>query len=190
MSHNAENRIRFPHVKDVIPTLGQWRSRHHVTSPTKRVSEYELVWRCHVDESVSKFSICAPVAVVGFAADDETLIRSMLKELGIVSLTFKSLTQVLKATANRTDKELNLIISMDAFDDLDSAIDQLLEFRKERMRAIVVLVSASVEVDDLGAERRAIVDVTLKSPVSMKRLQRGLIVARENKNPTDISTIK
>lgn len=73
-----------------------------------------------------------------------------------------------------------MIINLDAFSDIDVAIDLLLSFRKQRPDVIVLIASTDVIKDDLGSERIRICDVTLRMPISSQRLLGGLEAAKVN----------
>ncbi|MCC6002269.1 MAG: hypothetical protein JJU19_15625 [Pararhodobacter sp.] len=75
----------------------------------------------------------------------------------------------------------HLFVNLDAFEDIEDGIDQLMALRTAVRNMTVILCSAHIRGDDLGSERSALCDVTLKLPVAETRLRAGLRAARENR---------
>ena len=73
-----------------------------------------------------------------------------------------------------------LIVNTDAFEDCEAAVEAMLSFRSRRGDLVLLLVSSTVAGDDLAAERRMICDATLRAPVTLTRLRRGLAAAFSN----------
>lgn len=118
--------------------------------------------------------------VVGFAYDDSVVIRTMLRELGIGPCASCSQSGQLKDIASLNNVFTYLIVNIDAFEDADAAVTAMLAFRQIRIDVVVILVSSAVAKDDLGGERALICDATLRAPVTLARLQRGVSAAFEN----------
>lgn len=74
-----------------------------------------------------------------------------------------------------------LVINFDDFEDTETGVDSLLELRERRADMAILLVSGAVSGDDLGNERRAICDATLRAPVTRPRLKSGLLAAALNR---------
>lgn len=112
--------------------------------------------------------------LLGFGQTDAISIREQMRRLGApVTATCSDIAQI--ADVPGMGAAFNgVVVNIDAFDDLDEAVDALLEFRIRAPRMIVILVSAKVANDDFGCERRPIGDVTLRAPVSERRLQQAL----------------
>lgn len=77
-------------------------------------------------------------------------------------------------------QQLILILDLDAFGDLEEAIDWLLDLRSHRPEVVVLAASADFRSDDFSRERLAIADASLKLPASRSRLMSGLISALNN----------
>lgn len=72
-----------------------------------------------------------------------------------------------------------VLVGLDAFPDLAEAVQALLAFRARCPGTGVVLASAAAGGDDFGADRRAIGDVTLRLPLSARRLAQALATVRD-----------
>lgn len=73
-----------------------------------------------------------------------------------------------------------LILDLDQYSDSVSAIDDLLVVRSVCQDLEIVLLSSEVSRDDFSLERMVVTDVTLRKPVSKRRLVSGLLSAHEN----------
>lgn len=153
----------------------------------------ETVWNCgwkkQSNEVDSKeFSISESVYAscrIGFVAkpDEEShRISSELLSFGLevhLSLDIKVLTKAMEE--NRVGWSI-MLLDLDQYSDIKCAIEDLLEFRAIFPNIAIVLLSSDVGRDDLSLERKAVADVTLRKPVSKRRLRNGLFVARVNAN--------
>lgn len=74
----------------------------------------------------------------------------------------------------------SLIVNMDAFSDLETGVDTLLDFRRRASDVVVILISSRVAADDLGTGRAPICDATLRHPVSPERLRIALLAGFGN----------
>ncbi|MBM1222855.1 hypothetical protein JQU17_21840 [Ponticoccus sp. SC2-23] len=73
-----------------------------------------------------------------------------------------------------------LILDLDQYSDPGSAIDDLLVVRSVCQDLDIVLLSSEVSRDDFSLERKVVTDVTLRKPLSKRRLVSGLVSAHEN----------
>lgn len=73
-----------------------------------------------------------------------------------------------------------LIFDMDLPPDIQAGVDAMLAFRTQCPEIPVLLLSGSVQRDELSDHRCAIGDVTLRKPVSRERLMEGMTAVREN----------
>ena len=121
-----------------------------------------------------------PVLIMGFEETTSTSLLYMLRCAGVTPcVVCGSLSQTHDLSQIKGDFS-HLIINLDAFSDIDVAIDLLLSFRKQRPDVIVLIASTDVIKDDLGSERISICDVTLRMPISSQRLLGGLEAAKVN----------
>lgn len=123
----------------------------------------------------------ARVLLVAFEGNQLASLRDYMRTAGI---------QVSAATPNVEHLSINdvigpefthILVNIDAFDDLEAAVDALSAFRR-RFCHVVILCSAHVAHDDLGNERSVICDASLRLPVSSRRLLQGLVTASANRS--------
>lgn len=112
--------------------------------------------------------------VMGFTPESAATVREHLRDLGVACTGTCSDVRQLLDVAEMGTAFNGLVINIDAFGDVEDAIDRLLEFRVKAPKMIVVLVSGKVAADDFGPERRAIGDVTLRWPLGRQRLKQAL----------------
>lgn len=122
----------------------------------------------------------ARVLVLGFDARDLLSLNRCLQDLGVVTRDTTSDTSQLEHIVTIQSRYSVIVINAEAFDDLGSAIDTLLPFRRQTAGLGVVLISSRVLRDDFGPERRAICDATLRSPITAHRLRQGIEAALEH----------
>jgi len=120
------------------------------------------------------------VLLMGFSCNEQAFLRQELRGLGAQIVASCPKADQLGDVARLRFEFDCLVINMDAFPSVDDGVDALMDFRVTRPQTAVVLVSHAVLADDLGAERRAICDVTLRAPVSADRLRTGILTARAN----------
>jgi len=73
-----------------------------------------------------------------------------------------------------------LIVDIDMFPNLSTAIDRMIEFRMRTPNVAVVIASAEISGHDFSVERAPVADVSLKLPVPRAALGLGLGVALTN----------
>lgn len=120
------------------------------------------------------------VLLLGLDGADRSEIRDNLRRIGVGATGTASNVSQLGAISDMTGSFTHLIVNIDAFPDLETAIVSLMEFRTRTCEMAVVIVSSHVQDDDLSQERRSICDATLRLPVTEQRLRRGLIEASAN----------
>ena len=126
-------------------------------------------------------AVCgARVLLVGFPEADQSDMLGQLRELGVGTVGAMSETGQLIALAAAEPAFSHLVVNFDACEDTETGIETLLALRKGAPGLAVVLCSAMVRGDDLGTERSAICDATLRLPVSLPRLRAGLKAASRN----------
>lgn len=140
----------------------------------------QSIWARH--DQLSEIGVFRKGAAcaVGFENGDTQRICAMLRQAGLGPCAFCVQVDQLKDLASLSHAFPYLIVNVDAFEDCDAAVKSMLVFRRHRPDVIVILVSAAVAFDDLGTERRMICDATLRAPVTLSRLKRGLSAAYEN----------
>ena len=135
-----------------------------------------------IDEETRMRSLSATrVLLVAFSPEQLDELREHLRNAGVNVTAATSNVRQLSNAGEMGAVFTHIFVNIDAFDDLETGIDVLRAFRK-RFSHVVVLCSAHVANDDLGSERSAICDVTLRLPVSLERLRQGLSAASSNSN--------
>lgn len=119
--------------------------------------------------------------LVGFQPEERARLAEELSDIGIRSASARLAEFTLPGLSAETCSASHLFINLDAFDDIEDGIGQLMALRAEIRDLTVVLCSANIRGDDLGSERSALCDVTLKLPMTDSRLRAGLRAARENR---------
>lgn len=118
--------------------------------------------------------------VVGFAEAETVIMRDMLRQIGLGPCVSSFQTDALQDLASLKNAFSYLVVNADAFEDTETAVTALMDFRYRRDDVVIILASTNVAFDDLGAERRMICDATLRAPVTLSRLRRGVAAAFEN----------
>lgn len=121
----------------------------------------------------------ARVLLVGFPAQDRAELRKLARLAG-ARLTAACVTTTALEDAQGIDRFTHLFIDLDAFPDLEAAIDVLRACRERHPEQIVLLFGRDLRGDDLGAERAPICDASLRLPVDLSRLLRALFAAQVN----------
>lgn len=120
------------------------------------------------------------VLLLGFRPEHLSSLRESLRSLGVhVTAAAPSVLQ-LPNVAEMGLAFSHVLVHFDAFDDVESGVDALADFRASAPGMIIVACSALVSGDDLGSERALICDATLRLPVSTPRLRDGLVAATFN----------
>lgn len=119
----------------------------------------------------------AHILMVGFAQCDQLDLEQSLSALGVPIVTSVSCLRPLDEVTRLTSSFTYMLVNFDAFDNPEAGIDALIAFRAHAPESVVVVCSAQVGGDDLGRERRAICDATLRLPVSNSRLANVLLAA-------------
>lgn len=122
----------------------------------------------------------ARVLLVGVAAPDLAAIRQGLSFLEVGATAAASRVDHLADVVRMHAGFTHVLVNLDAFEDIDLAVEVLGRFRVEAPDIIVVLLSAQVRADAPGSERRQICDATLRLPLSTQRLRDGLLAATLN----------
>jgi hypothetical protein len=149
-------------------------------APSQFGPAIERLWARHDQMSQSGAFQKGAACVIGFAENDTVLMRDLLRQVGLGPCASCVPVDQLLDIALLDNGFRYLVVNIDAFEDCDAAVTTLLEFRQLRGDVVVVLVSSAVAMDDLGSERRLICDATLRAPVTLGRLQRGITAAFEN----------
>lgn len=112
--------------------------------------------------------------LVGFNELDLLDLQGQMRDLGVGSISVAQDVKRLLDWPRGRKTYGGVVVNLDAFSDLDEALDCLIDFRIKSPGTIVILVSYFTGGDDFGAERRILCDVTLRAPVSVKRLEIAL----------------
>ncbi|WP_296763269.1 hypothetical protein [Sediminimonas sp.] len=85
------------------------------------------------------------------------------------------------ASVQTSPEDWGLVIyDFDSAPDLETGVDDLMDFREGCPALPVLLLSGSAQRNDLSSHRRSIGDATLRKPVSPKHLSEGLEAATLN----------
>lgn len=120
------------------------------------------------------------VLMLGFSAKTLADMRQILRRTGVVATASASNVRQLYDIPDTGLGFTHVIVNLDAFEDIDTAVDMLMDFRKRAHDVVVVACSEAVGGDDFGSERARICDATLKLPVTVSRLATGLTAASHN----------
>lgn len=126
---------------------------------------------------------CAAHHRIALAAPRSPVAGSLARRLsedGCEVHVSDGIEEMLEAVATNPDEWSALIVDLDDGRDIGEAIDSLVLFREQAPQVPVVALSASVACDDLGTERLALCDATLRKPVMRLSLMRGLDAAQRN----------
>ena len=115
------------------------------------------------------------VLLIGFRADDLCNINHALRIIGVDSVDWISNVHHLHKSCEYRLGFSHILVNIDAFHDVECAVDALLAYRSTSPDVVVVACSQMVSRDDFGCERTAICDATLKMPISTSRLAKGLV---------------
>lgn len=124
------------------------------------------------------------VLMAGFPVELRGSIAGQLRDMGVLSTASMHSVHQLGDLAGMAGVFTHVLVDFDAFEDVASGVEALLALRSAAPDLVVVLFSSQVAGDDLGAERSAICDATLRVPVSPTRLRRGMTAASENHGPS------
>jgi hypothetical protein len=120
------------------------------------------------------------VILVGFGAGERGKIVNALAALDVSKTA--SIKEIAGLTgADEVIREFDLVlVNLDAFEDTWTGVEELMCFRKQHPAVSVILLSGNTPHDDLGAERRAICDSTLRLPLNTSRFADGVQAALLN----------
>lgn len=121
------------------------------------------------------------VLVVGCNMADRSMFRESLRHIGVRVVAIAPHATHLCAVADMGKSFTHIIVNLDAFGCMEDAVEALLKFRTLAPENIVIAVSSLVGGDDLGQERSAICDATLRLPVTERRLREGLSRGQANR---------
>ena len=148
----------------------------------------QSIWKRHDELSEIGTFQKGAACVIGFEESDTQRMRTWLRQVGLGPCASCVQVDQLEDLASPDHAFPYLVVNVDAFEDCGSAVNSMLVFRRHRPDTIVILVSAAVAIDDLGSERRTICDATLRAPVTLARLKRGVSAAYENNVAMRIDT--
>jgi CheY-like chemotaxis protein len=126
----------------------------------------------------------ARVLLMGFDGANRALLRGWLRGFGVPVAAAAPGIGHFGDTVSICRAFNHVIVNLDSFDSIQAAVEALLTFRKRAPNVTVVAVSSDVSGDDLGRERTAICDATLRAPISQERFRTGLIEAGANRAAT------
>lgn len=119
------------------------------------------------------------ILLLGFDISEEDRLRELIKHIGVGNVAFEETIEFLSSFQPMNDDWSTIIVNLDSFDNIVTAVDTLRMFRRQLPEIGIILVSADVSGDDLSRERAPICDATLHSPLSAKRLESALQEAAE-----------
>jgi hypothetical protein len=148
-----------------------------LSSPTLADRMWSKLATCFNETSFSNMRVfvlgCGPVERVWF--------RDSLRQIGVKSISVEKSSVQLSPITSIAKSFTHVIVNLDAYESTEDAVDALLDFRKAAPDSVVIAVSSMVVGDDFGQERSAICDVTLRMPVTERRLRQGLTRGEANR---------
>jgi CheY-like chemotaxis protein len=138
------------------------------------------LWAGAAERMAARGLADARVLLVGFPPEHLSSLRESLRNLGVHVTAAASRVLQLPNVAEMGLAFSHVLVNVDAYEDVESGVDALAEFRASAPELVVVMCSMLVGGDDLGSERTLICDATLRLPVSMPRLRDGLLTATRN----------
>lgn len=118
--------------------------------------------------------------LIGFSESDLYMVRSHLKNIGVKLIAFMPTLRHVDRIPPIKDIFTHVFINFDAFEDVETGVDALLNARGKEANVVIILCSKEVSGDDLDINRILICDATLRLPLTDKRLRQGLISANAN----------
>jgi hypothetical protein len=158
----------------------QARSRPKALPKSLLAIEVELWCKMNIKFDDQKFD-GVRVLVLGFEQDERTWLRNGLRFIGVKATAIAPSVAQLKSVPAMGLAFTHVVINIDAYESVEDAVGALIEFRVQSPMTIVIAVSARVADDDFGTERNAICDVTLRLPLTERRLRRSLTEGRTNR---------
>ena len=117
----------------------------------------------------------ARVAICGFNPSGVAILHDLALDLNVASCVDAGPVSVLSTDWRGAQNVDIVIVNLEVFGDVVTAIDTLRGFRTRTSHIGVILVSSKVRGDDLGRERAPICDATLRAPVTLPRLEQALL---------------
>lgn len=115
------------------------------------------------------------IVALGFNAVERTWLKCSLERIGLKTVPVATHLFNLSSISEVEQRFSHAIINFDSYASTEDAVDALISFRQKDLGLCVVVVTTRVARDDLGLERSAICDVTLRWPLTDKRLWEGLV---------------
>jgi hypothetical protein len=170
----------MPHAFDLVPAL-----QPCAPAPVKRAAaSADHLWG-ELDRRISLSGInTLRTLLVGFSSRDLSQILDMFGLIDAGTTASVPDACILRAADGMWDMFDCVMVNHDAFDDAETAVDEYLAFRSRSPEKALILVSREVSNDDLGTERAAICDATLRLPLSPGRLLQAMQTATQNSRAT------
>jgi hypothetical protein len=118
---------------------------------------------------------------LGFEQDERTSLRNGLRFIGVKATAIAPSVAQLKSVPAMGLAFTHVVVNIDAYESVEDAVAALIDFRIQSPITTVIAVSARVADDDFGTDRNAICDVTLRLPLTERRIRRSLIEGRTNR---------
>jgi CheY-like chemotaxis protein len=107
--------------------------------------------------------------------------RTWLKHIGVHAVVIAPDVSQLLSLTQTGDDFSHVVLNLDAYESTEDAVEALLDFRARSRTIVVIALTALASSDDLGSERSAICDATLRLPLTGQRLEQGLIAGQANR---------
>ena len=131
-----------------------------------------------------------PVYIIGFCDVAASRLKALLEELGFCSCSSCVDADEARDLGSVAAHRFYVLVNAQSYEDTIELVESLISFREKCGEAIVVLISDDVSNDDLGAERSAISDATLRAPIDKARLRSGLSSAFDNNRALKIKQLQ
>lgn len=142
------------------------------------------IWR-----SYSRDGADADAPRVALIAEDSVQTRQIATDLAQQGYDIHHTTDVdamFETVQTHPDDWEFMIFDIDVIDDLESTVDDLMNFREDCASIPILLLSGSITRDEFSGYRRAIGDATLRKPVFRSRLRDGIAAMKANWQARDL----
>jgi hypothetical protein len=149
--------------------------------PLKNSAEFpvdiEALWSCVTRHFDAQPMPHQRVLLLGFDGMGLMQLHDLLAQLNVTICTGTASLHMLTVDRAQLRHVDVVVLNLDAFGDVDHAVETLRRFRARIPEMAIVLISSEVRADDFGPERAPICDVTLRAPASLLRLKEALHLA-------------
>lgn len=148
--------------------------------PQHSVKRREELWTEMETRMSNIWAKGARVLCVGVITDTAQKLGAIFKQAGAETVAVAPCLERVLEERNLAHAFSHVLVNLDGYSDIIHAVDDLINFRREAPRVVVICFTKSVRNDDLGPERRQICDATLRVPFDVPRLKDAFAAASKN----------